>query len=150
VLRFHELVGFGEFDAAFCSPSSVHLLVDLPNLVRLLTLVLVKRSFFHLSNRSDVKIQIGSEGDRLLVGHHLEEELAITPEGRAVGADHLMALSSQRGDEPTSAGFGVVGVTTEDDDLQPSVASLARHDQGRHKQYECEQVSDHDHLANLV
>jgi hypothetical protein len=45
---FHELVGFGVFDAAFCSPPPVHPLVDLPDFLRLLALMLVERSFFHM------------------------------------------------------------------------------------------------------
>ena len=48
----------------------------------------------------------------------LPEEPAITPEGRAVGADDLVALPGQGGDQPASPGFGVVGVTAEDDDPQ--------------------------------
>ena len=168
----------------------------------------VKRSLLHVSNRGDVEKKIGSEADRLLIGHDLEEvkvpatltlialpdqgtddvmirmgverpvsdhdvrlhlgqpggnllqgrligdqflvgirkelrfrtedfagggcfllpdlglgspeEAAITPEGRAVGANDFVTLSGQRGDEPTSPGFGVVGVTTEDDDSSAS------------------------------
>ena len=51
----------------------MHLFVHLPDFLWSLTLMLIKRSFFHVSNRCDVKEQIGLEADGLLVGHHLEE-----------------------------------------------------------------------------
>jgi hypothetical protein len=73
VFRFHELVGFGVFDAAFCSPSPVHSFVNLPNLLRSLALMCIQRSFLHVSNRSNVEKQIWIEADSLLIGHDLEE-----------------------------------------------------------------------------
>jgi len=69
-LGFHELECLGELDTAFCSPTPVHPFVDLPDFLWSLTLVLVKRSLFHVSNRGDVEEKTGSaalttEGDTL-------------------------------------------------------------------------------------
>ena len=93
-LGFHELEGFGVLDTALCSPTPVHPFVGLPDFFWSLALVLVKRSFFHISNWCDVEEEFGSEADRLLIGHHLEEVEApaaptlVTPPDQ--GADNVV------------------------------------------------------------
>jgi hypothetical protein len=60
-------------------------------------------------------------GDCLLLsdlGLGSPEEAAITSEGRAAGAYDLVSLPGQNGDEPASAGFGIVGMSAEDNNTQ--------------------------------
>jgi hypothetical protein len=92
LLGFHEPECFGVLDTALGSPTPVHPLVDLPDFLWSLTLVLIKRSFFHVSNRCDVKEQIWLEADGLLVGHHLEE-------GEIPAAMAFVALPDQGTDD---------------------------------------------------
>ena len=68
-----EAVRFRERNAALSASSTVHPLVRGPDRLRPLALVLVERLFLESPYRGDVQVKLGPEGDRLLVGHHLEE-----------------------------------------------------------------------------
>ena len=69
------------------------------------------------------------------------EESSVAPERRAVGADDLVPLPGQGGDEPTSPGLGIVRVPTEDDHTQLSAGVIIGME--RDDQADCREQSDH-------
>ncbi len=77
------------------------------------------------------------------------EESSIASEGCAVSADDLMTLTGQRGDESAGPGFGVVGMTAEDDHMEfpAGIVSCMRGDGQTNRR---EQSSEQPHARCLV
>src|SRR6185312_11304918 len=92
LLGFDEGVRLRERHATLRPPAAVHVLVRLPDRARLLAPMLLESPLLDLADRHDVEVQLGPEGDGLLVGHHLEEiEVPAAPP--------LVALPDQGADD---------------------------------------------------